>query len=48
MSNGNAVIIHSTTGLIKTTFYKMTQYFPKPYNQFGRNIKVELDLPSYS
>ena len=48
MSNGSAVIIHSITGLIKTTFYKMTQYFPKPYKQFGRNIKVVLDLSSYS
>ena len=22
----------------------MSQYFPKPYKAFGRNIKVELDL----
>ena len=42
------MIIRSITGLIKNTFYKMTQYFPKPYNQFDGNIKVELDLPSYS
>ena len=24
--------------------YKVSQYFPKPYDRFGGNIKVELDL----
>ena len=26
----------------------MSQYFPKPYNRFGVNVKVELDLSSYA
>ena len=26
---------------------RLSQYFPKPYH-FGRNIKVELDLPNYN
>ena len=25
----------------------MIQYFPKPYNHFGRYVKVELDLSNY-
>ena len=26
----------------------MNQFFPKPYNYFGGNIKVELDLSNYA
>ena len=26
----------------------MSQYFPKPYNQFGGNVKVEVDLSNYT
>ena len=26
------------------TLYEMNQYFPKPYDRFGGNVKVELDL----
>ena len=26
----------------------MTQYFPKPYEPFGRNINVTVDLSSYT
>ena len=25
----------------------MSQYFPKPYRNFGENVKVALDLSSY-
>ena len=35
-------------GLIKKTLYKMSQYFPKPYRSFERNVKVKLDLSSYA
>ena len=31
----------------KKRSYKMSQYFP-PYRNSGRNIKVELDLSSYT
>ena len=27
---------------------KMSQYFPKPYRSFGRNINVKVDLYSYA
>ena len=27
---------------------KMSQYYPKPYKQFGRDIKVKLDLSNYA
>ena len=26
----------------------MSQYFPKPYDHFGRNVKVGLDLFNYA
>ena len=26
----------------------MSQYFPKPYKSFGRNVKVEIYLSSYA
>ena len=32
---------------IKKTLYKASQYFPKPYAHFGRNVEVELDLSNY-
>ena len=35
-------------GLIEKTLNKMSQYFPEPCSNFGRNIKVELDLSNYS
>ena len=38
------MIIHSIVGLIKKTLYKMSQYFPKPYEPFGRDINVKVDL----
>ena len=35
-------------GLIKKKLYKMSQYFPKPYEPFGGNINVEVDLSNYA
>ena len=48
MSNGKVIIILLIAGLIKRTFYKKSQYFPKPYRSFDGNVKVELDLSSYA
>ena len=39
-SNGNVMITHLTAGLIKKTSYKMSQYFPKPYEPLGRDNNV--------
>ena len=39
--------IHLITGLIKKTLYKMSQYFPKPYDPFGGDINVKVDLSNY-
>ena len=45
MSNEKDIIIHLIVGLIKKTLYKMSQYFPKPFNShFGDSIKVKIDL----
>ena len=35
-------------GLIKKTFHKMSQYFPKPYEPFGGDINVKVDLSNYA
>ena len=35
-------------GLIKKTLYKMSQYFPKPYEPFAGNINVRVDLSNYA
>ena len=40
--------IHLIAGLIKKTTYKMSQYFPKPYGPFGRDINVKIDLSNYA
>ena len=34
--------------LIKKTLYKMSQYFPKPYEPFGGDINVTVDLSNYA
>ena len=41
------MIIHSMAGLIKKTFYKMSQYFLKPYEPFVGDINVKVDLSNY-
>ena len=42
------MIILLIVGLIKKILYKMSQYFPKPYEPFGKNINVKVDLSSYA
>ena len=42
------MIIHLIVGLIKKTLHKMSQYFPKPYEPFGGDINVAVDLSNYA
>ena len=42
------MIILLIVGLIKKTLYKMSQYFPKPYEPFGGDIDVAVDLSNYA
>ena len=42
------MIILLIAGLIKKTLYKMSQYFPKPYESFGGDINVKIDLSNYA
>ena len=42
------MIILLTAGLIKNTMYKVSQYFPKPYEPFGGDINVKVDLSNYA
>ena len=42
------MIILLIVGLIKKTSYKMSQYFPKPYEPFGGDINVTVDLSNYA
>ena len=46
MSNEKVMIIILLVGEIKYTLHKMSQYFPKPYIHFGRNVEVQLNLYS--
>ena len=48
MSNGKDMIIHLIVGLIKKTLYKMSKYFPKPYEPFGGDINVKVDSSNYA
>ena len=48
MLNRKTAIILLIAGYMKKTLYKMSQYFPKPCNYFGGNVKVELDLSSHA
>ena len=48
MKNEKPMIIGLIVGLIKRTLYKMSKYFPKQYDCFGENVKVELDLSNYA
>ena len=41
------MIILLIAGLIKKTLYKMSKYFPKPYEPFGGDINVRVDLSNY-
>ena len=42
------MIILLIVGLIKKTLYKMSQYFPKPYEPFGCDINVKVNLSNYA
>ena len=47
--NGKVMIIPLTVTLIKKMpIYKMSQYFPKPFQCSGRNMNVELNLSNYA
>ena len=48
MSNGQVMIIHLIVGLIRKTLYKMNQFFPKPYRNFGGDVKIELNVFNYA
>ena len=40
--------IRSIVGLIKKKLYKMSQYFPKPYEPFDGDINVKVGLSNYA
>ena len=42
------MIVLLIVGLIKRILYKMSQYFPKPYQPFGGDINVKVDLSNYA
>ena len=42
------MITHLIAGLIKKTLYKMSEYFPKPYEPFGGDITVKVYLSNYA
>ena len=42
------MILLITISLIAISLYKMSQYFPKPYEPFGGDINVKVDLSVYT
>ena len=48
MLNGKVMVIHLIVGLIKKILYKMSQYFPKTYKAFKRDINVKVELSNYA
>ena len=46
MSNGKAMKINLIE--LKKTLYKMSWHFPKPYEPFGGNINIKVDLSNYA
>ena len=56
MSNGKVIIIHLIVGLTKRIWWdynalqciKMSKFFPKPYEPFGGDINVTVDLSNYA
>ena len=42
------MITHLIARLMKKTLYKMSQYFPKPYESFGGDVNVKVDLCNYA
>ena len=47
-SNEKAVTNHLIAAMIKYASYKMSQYLPKPYEHFGRDINIKVDLSNYA
>ena len=56
MPNGKVIIIHLIAGLIKKIWHnsnvlqctKMNTFFPKPFEPFGGDINVTVDLSNYA
>ena len=48
MTNEKETIIHLIVGLIKKTFLKISEYFPRPFRSFRENINVKDDLLNYA
>ena len=49
MLNGKVMVIPLTVELIKKmSLYKMSQYFPKPFQCSGGTINAELNLSNYA
>ena len=52
MLNGRLIVVDLMTGFIKKTesnkSIKMSQYLPKPYEPFGGDINVTVDLSNYA
>ena len=46
MSNGKAMKINLIA--LKKILYKMSWHFPKPYEPFGGNINIKVDLSNYA
>ena len=42
------MIIHLIVAFIKKRLYKISQYFPKPYEPFRGDVNVKVDLSSYA
>ena len=42
------MIIYLIVGLTKKTLYKMSQYFPKPYEPSGGEINIKVNLSNYA
>ena len=42
------MILLVAVSLIAILLYKMIQYFPKPYEPFGRDINVKVDVSNYA
>ena len=42
------MLIHVIVGLIKKISHNMSQYFHKPYEPFGGDIDVKVDLSNYA
>ena len=53
MLNGKVMIVHLTAGLIKKTYHNFTdcngsKFSPKPYEAFGGDKVVKVDLSNYA